>query len=67
MQLRKQPGFSIAFSPVLAIHGNSVEIVAQVWDVAAGSYVYDVEITLADGRVKTWMGGTVTIETDVTE
>lgn len=35
-------------------------------DWAGGTYFYDVEITLADGRVKTYVGGTMKVVDTVT-
>lgn len=38
---------------------------SQIINLPAGSYVYDVQITLANGTVKTYISGTMTIIEDV--
>ncbi len=35
-----------------------------LWPMPAGSYVFAVRITLSDGRVKTWLKGSITLLVD---
>ena len=53
------------FVPVLLVSGDSVEISKQIWNIPARDYVYDIELTLDNGDVKTWISGTITITQDV--
>ena len=46
---------------------GEVTINAKKIDVAPAAYVYDVQITFADGRNKTYFNGTITIVQDITE
>jgi hypothetical protein len=39
----------------------------QIIDIKAGAYIYDVQLTLANGDIFTWLKGTMTVEQDVTQ
>jgi hypothetical protein len=41
-------------------------IVPQIVDIAAGEYVYDIQIAFPDGEVKTYIAGDWTITQDIT-
>lgn len=53
------------FTPLLSASGDSVEILKQIWNIPARDYVYDIQMTLENGDVKTWISGTITIDQDV--
>jgi hypothetical protein len=45
--------------------GGEFKINEQIISVNAGNYLYDIQITFADGTVKTWVEGVFTILNDV--
>jgi len=49
-----------------AVNGSFV-INEQIFTIPTFNYVYDIQITLADGRVKTWVGGLFQIINTITE
>lgn len=68
MQLRKEAGGIIAFVPLITIEdgtGGNFYIDEQIIDIPACSYKYDIQITLADDTVNTWISGTFTITDDI--
>lgn len=55
--------------PEIEISGvtpGAFSILAQVIDIDAANYVYDIEITFASGRKKTWISGKFPVIQDVT-
>lgn len=48
-----------------ATHGK-FKINSQIIDIDAYTYVYDIQITLSSGVVKTYVSGTFNIENDIT-
>ncbi len=69
MQLRKSAGAPVAFTPELSItdaENGQFVIDAQIIDIPACVYKYDIEIELASGEVKTWIYGNFTINDDIT-
>lgn len=48
------------------VNGNII-LNSKIIDVAAGTYQYDLQITFADGRVRTYFNGKMIILQDVTE
>jgi len=51
----------------LTIGASSITIDKQIVDITAGEYVYDLELTLTGGEVKTWIAGDFIVLQDVTE
>lgn len=51
---------------VLTVAVNKVTIGAFIADMDAGQWVFDVQVTFPDGRVKTYYEGTWLLEQDVT-
>lgn len=51
----------------LIIGASKISLPAQVIDIAAGEYVYDLELTLTTGEIKTWVSGAFVVTQDVTE
>jgi len=46
--------------------GGVIQMDPRTWDIGAGVYYYDVEITLANGDPVTYIKGTLTLTQDVT-
>lgn len=46
--------------------GGIFAVDEQIIDINPGAYSYDIQITLSDGRVKTWISGKWVITQDVT-
>ena len=68
MQLRKEPGGVIAFVPDLTITdavGGDFQIDEQIINIPACRYQYDIQITLADDTVVTWISGLFIINDDI--
>lgn len=68
MQLRKEPGGVIAFTPDLTItdaEGGDFQIDEQIINIPACRYQYDIQITLADDTVITWISGLFIINDDI--
>jgi hypothetical protein len=68
MQLRKEPGGVIALSPDLTITdaaGGDFQIDEQIINIPACNYQYDIQITLSDDTVVTWISGLVIINDDI--
>jgi hypothetical protein len=69
IQLRKEAGGIVAFTPELtifdAVNGEFC-INEQIIDIQACIYKYDIQITTADEEVNTWVGGLFTITDDIT-
>ena len=68
MQLRKEAGGIVAFTPILTIQagtGGNFSIDEQIIDIPACNYKYDIQITLSDDTVNTWVSGIFTITDDI--
>jgi hypothetical protein len=68
MQLRKEPGGVIAFTPDLTITdavGGDFQIDEQIINIPACTYQYDIQITLSDDTVVTWISGLFIINDDI--
>jgi hypothetical protein len=68
MQLRKEAGGIVAFTPSLTIEagtGGNFSIDEQIIDIPACNYKYDIQITLADDTVSTWISGLFSINDDI--
>jgi hypothetical protein len=68
MQLRKEAGGVIALSPDLTITdalGGDFQIDEQIINIPACTYQYDIQITLADDTVVTWISGLFIINDDI--
>ena len=75
MQLRSECGGLIALNltsvanagiTITNAAGGLFKINKQVIDIASGLYEYDIQITFADGTVKTWLSGDFNIICDIT-
>lgn len=75
MQLRSECGGLIALNltsvanagiTITNAAGGLFKINKQIIDIASGLYEYDIQITFADGSVKTWLSGDFLIECDIT-
>jgi hypothetical protein len=69
MQLRKDAGTPIIYTPSLTITNatnGEFKIDEQIIDVCAGVYKYDIEITLANSEVHSWISGIFEITNDIT-
>jgi hypothetical protein len=75
MQLKKECGgvailsFTSVASAGLTITnaaGGLFRINKQIINIPEYNYLYDIEITFADGSVKTWVDGNFTINCDIT-
>lgn len=69
MQLRKECGGVIAFSPSITITNASAgefRINEQIINCNSGNYMYDIEIAFANGVVKTWISGMFNVKCDIT-
>lgn len=68
MQLRKSPleavvaEFSTLNSKIVVLSQYVFSFVSQVITVDVGIYKYDILILFSDGRAKTYIGGTFTVE-----
>lgn len=70
MQLRKEYQGLIYFNVALTIVNGSAgtfRINKQIINIEAWDYLYDIEIALSDGTVKTWVSGIFSISNNVTE
>jgi hypothetical protein len=70
MQLRKEYQGLIYFNVALTIVNGAAgtfRINKQIINIEAWDYLYDIEIALADGTVKTWVSGIFSISNNVTE
>lgn len=70
MQLRKEYQGLIYFNVALTIVNGSAgtfRINKQIINIEAWDYLYDIEIALSDGTVKTWVSGLFSISNNVTE
>lgn len=68
MQLRKEAGGVIALTPDLTITdavGGDFQIDEQIIDIPACRYQYDIQITLANDTVVTWISGLFIINDDI--
>jgi hypothetical protein len=68
MQLRKEAGGVIALTPDLTITdavGGDFQIDEQIINIPACTYQYDIQITLADDTVVTWISGLFIINDDI--
>ncbi len=72
MQIRKKPDDT---TPILEIGNDcftfttgriAIEKSAELMAIPKGTYYYDIELTDANNRVKTWFAGTFTISRDIT-
>lgn len=75
MQLRSECGGLIALNltsvasagiTITNASGGLFKINKQIIDIASGLYEYDIQITFADGSVKTWLSGDFLIQCDIT-
>lgn len=69
MQLRKDAGAPVAFTPTITItnaSGGAFKIDKQIIDIVGCNYKYDIEIEEASGNVWTWINGIFTITEDIT-
>jgi hypothetical protein len=75
MQLRAECGGLIDFNltsvasagiTITNAAGGLFKINKQIINIASGMYEYDLQITFADGSVKTWLSGNFLIECDIT-
>ncbi len=69
MQLRKEAGAPVVFTPTITLtdaDGGQFLINKQIIDINACTYKYDIEIEEADGDVWTWISGLFTITNDIT-
>jgi hypothetical protein len=75
MQLKKECGgvailsFTSVASAGLTITnaaGGLFRINKQIINISEYNYVYDIEITFADGTVKTWVEGNFVVKCDIT-
>lgn len=68
MQLRKEAGGVIALTPNLTITdaaGGDFQIDEQIINIPACNYQYDIQITLSDDTVVTWISGLFIINDDI--
>jgi hypothetical protein len=68
MQLRKEPGGVVMFTPALSITdavGGDFQIDEQIINIPACNYQYDIQITLSDDTVVTWISGLFIINDDI--
>lgn len=42
-----------------------LKIISQSFDMAGGTYLYDIQLTFPNGSVKTYISGTITVSEDV--
>jgi hypothetical protein len=49
-----------------AVNGR-ITMNSKIIDVAPATYIFDCQITFADGRVQTYFAGTIIIEQDITK
>ena len=69
IQLRKEAGGIVAFTPSLTIFNptnGEFCIDEQIIDIHACIYKYDIQVTQASGEVDTWVEGLFTITDDIT-
>lgn len=69
IQLRKEAGGIVAFTPSLTIFNptnGEFCIDEQIIDIPACIYKYDIQVTQASGEVDTWVEGLFTITDDIT-
>lgn len=69
IQLRKEAGGVVAFTPTLTIFdptNGEFCINEQIIDIQACNYRYDIQITTEIGEVNTWVSGLFTITDDIT-
>jgi hypothetical protein len=69
MQVRKDFGTPIIFEPTVTITNaltGIFEIDEQIFNVPACVYKYDIQITLDNGEVHTWINGIFEITNDIT-
>jgi hypothetical protein len=75
MQLKKECGgipilsfTSVASAGITITNaaGGLFKINKQIINISEFNYLYDIEITFADGTVKTWVEGNFTINCDIT-
>ncbi len=68
MQLRKEAGGVVMFTPALSITdavGGDFQIDEQIINIPACTYQYDIQITLSDDTVVTWISGLFIINDDI--
>ena len=68
MQLRKEAGGVVMFTPALTITdalGGDFQIDEQIINISACTYQYDIQITLSDDTVVTWISGLFIINNDI--
>lgn len=68
MQLRKEAGGVVMFTPALTITdalGGDFQIDEQIINIPACTYQYDIQITLSDDTVVTWISGLFIINDDI--
>jgi hypothetical protein len=68
MQLRKEAGGVVMFTPALTITddlGGDFQIDEQIINIPACNYQYDIQITLSDDTVVTWISGLFIINDDI--
>ena len=68
MQLRKAPGGVVMLEPTITITdapGGDFAIDEQIINIPACNYQYDIQITLADSTVVTWISGLFIINDDI--
>lgn len=68
MQLRKEAGGVVALTPALSITdavGGDFQIDEQIINIPACTYQYDIQITLSDDTVSTWISGLFIINDDI--
>ena len=68
MQLRKEAGGVVMFTPDLTITdapGGDFQIDEQIINISACTYQYDIQITLSDDTVVTWISGLFIINNDI--
>jgi hypothetical protein len=63
---KKAKDTAVVFSPALTVGVSSVTVEEQEYTFAAGEYVHDIELTLTNGKIKTYVEGTFTLTQDVT-
>jgi hypothetical protein len=71
MQVKKKATDTISLLSFASGHGltigtSCISIDKQIINIAAGIFVYDIELTLSTGNVKTWISGLFTVIQDVT-
>jgi hypothetical protein len=69
IQLRKEPGGVVAYTPTLTIFdptNGEFCIDEQIIDIQACNYRYDIQVTTEIGEVNTWVSGLFTITDDIT-